>query len=45
MPIIIDMTASLNKTNHENWSVYRRVIRTNNDVEGWHHRLNACQGA
>jgi len=25
----------------ECWSVYRRVIRTNNDVEGWHHRLNA----
>jgi len=23
------------------WSVYCRVIRTNNDVEGWHHRLNA----
>ena len=25
----------------ECWSVYRRVIRTNNDVEGWHYRLNA----
>ena len=25
----------------ECWSVYRRVIRTNNDVEGWHFRLNA----
>ena len=24
----------------ENWSVYKRSIRTNNDVEGWHHRLN-----
>ena len=22
------------------WSVYGRSIRTNNDVEGWHHRLN-----
>jgi len=25
----------------ESWSVYRRVISTNNDVEGWHYRLNA----
>jgi hypothetical protein len=24
----------------EEWSVYRRSIRTNNDVEGWHRRLN-----
>jgi len=23
------------------WSVYCQPIRTNNDVEGWHHRLNA----
>jgi len=23
------------------WSVYRQPVRTNNDVEGWHHRLNA----
>ena len=22
------------------WSVYRRCIRTNNDVEGWHNRFN-----
>lgn len=22
------------------WSVYRQSIRTNNDVEGWHRRLN-----
>ena len=22
------------------WSVFERVIHTNNDVEGWHHRLN-----
>ena len=22
------------------WSVYRRPFRTNNDVEGWHHKLN-----
>jgi hypothetical protein len=25
----------------ECWSVYRRVVRTNNDVGGWHYRLNA----
>ena len=23
------------------WSVYRQPVRTNNDVEGWHHQLNA----
>lgn len=23
------------------WSVFRETIRTNNDVEGWHHRLNS----
>lgn len=23
------------------WSVYRQHIRTNNDIEGWHNRLNA----
>ena len=23
------------------WSVYNRLIRTNNDVEGWHRRLNS----
>ena len=22
------------------WSVFNRAIRTNNDVEGWHHRIN-----
>ena len=22
------------------WCVYRRSVRTNNDVEGWHHRIN-----
>ena len=24
----------------ENWSVFKKSVRTNNDVEGWHHRLN-----
>ncbi len=24
----------------EKWSVFDRKIRTNNDVEGWHHALN-----
>jgi len=23
------------------WSVFRQPVRTNNDVEGWHHHLNA----
>jgi hypothetical protein len=28
------------------WSVFNQSIRTNNDVEGWHHKLNrkACKG-
>ncbi|XP_052268620.1 uncharacterized protein LOC127869999 [Dreissena polymorpha] len=26
--------------NPENWSIFRRSVRTNNDVEGWHHKLN-----
>jgi len=25
---------------HLSWSAFRRPIRTNNDVEGWHYRLN-----
>ena len=24
----------------EDWSVYGQAIRTNNDLEGWHHGLN-----
>jgi hypothetical protein len=24
----------------EDWTVYGRAIRTNNDVEGWHQRIN-----
>ena len=24
----------------ESWSVYNQSVRTNNDVEGWHHRIN-----
>ena len=24
----------------ESWSVYNQSVRTNNDVEGWHHRVN-----
>ena len=26
------------------WCVYRRSVRTNNDVEGWHHRINQRAG-
>ena len=22
------------------WSIFKKSVRTNNDVEGWHHRLN-----
>lgn len=28
----------------ESWSVFQSVIRTNNDVEGWHQRLNRKAG-
>ena len=28
----------------ENWSVFMQPVRTNNDVEGWHRRLNARAG-
>ena len=24
----------------DNWSVFQQTVRTNNNVEGWHHRLN-----
>ena len=27
-----------------NWSAFKRSIRTNNDVEGWHRRLNGRAG-
>ncbi|KAK3602306.1 hypothetical protein CHS0354_001742 [Potamilus streckersoni] len=26
------------------WSVYRQKVRTNNDVQGWHHRLTSRAG-
>ena len=26
------------------WSIFGRAIRTNNDVEGWHHRMNSRAG-
>ncbi|KAH3875909.1 hypothetical protein DPMN_039191 [Dreissena polymorpha] len=28
----------------ESWSVYGQTVRTNNDVEGWHRRLNRRTG-
>ena len=28
----------------ESWSLYGRSIRTNNDVEGWHRRINSRAG-
>ena len=28
----------------ENWSVYRQQVRTNNDIEGWHRRINSRAG-
>ena len=29
---------------HLAWSVFQQNIRTNNDVEGWHHKLNKRAG-
>lgn len=29
------------KTPPSSWSTYKRFIRTNNDVEGWHRKLNS----
>ena len=26
----------------ENWSVFKQCVRTNNDIEGRHHRINRC---
>ena len=26
------------------WSIFSRAIRTNNDVDGWHHQMNSCAG-
>jgi len=28
----------------KDWSVYGQAIRTNNDLEGWHHGLNRRAG-
>ncbi|KAL3873466.1 hypothetical protein ACJMK2_036579 [Sinanodonta woodiana] len=28
----------------DSWSVFRKSVRTNNYVEGWHHRINAKAG-
>lgn len=28
----------------DNWGLFRETIRTNNDVEGWHHRINNRAG-
>lgn len=30
------------KTPPETWSTWRRAVRTNNNVEGWHNRLNSA---
>ena len=36
----INQTWINGKWKPEDWSVFKRAIRTNNDVEGWHYRLN-----
>lgn len=28
-------------TEPSTWTVYRMAVRTNNDVKGWHHRINS----
>ncbi|XP_053395522.1 uncharacterized protein LOC123527520 [Mercenaria mercenaria] len=32
------------KWSEDEWSVYRQTIRTNNDTEGWHRKLNTKAG-
>ena len=46
-PMLMDLTKYIEKTwitssvwPVHSWSVFMRPTRTNNDVEGWHHRLN-----
>ena len=47
LPKLMDLTKYIEKTwitssvwPVHSWSVFMRPIRTNNDVEWWHHRLN-----
>ena len=28
----------------KNWSIFEQAVRTNNDIEGWHHALNRRAG-
>ena len=44
--VLQDLVAYINETwinstarSLKNWSVFKKSVRTNNDVEGWHHRL------
>ena len=46
-PMLMDLTKYIEKTwitssvwPVHSWSVFMRPTRANNDVEGWHHRLN-----
>jgi len=41
-PKLMDLTNYIEKTwiTSSVWPVFMRPTRTNNDVEGWHHRLN-----
>ena len=42
LPLVdyVRSTWMLGQWSPEDWCVYKRYIRTNNDVEGWHNRLN-----
>ena len=46
-PMLLELVAYMRSTwitgavfTPRDWCVYRQVVRTNNDVEGWHYRLN-----
>ena len=42
LPLVdyVRSTWMLGQWSPEDWCVYKRYIRTNDDVEGWHNRLN-----
>ena len=39
-PLVHDTWVQSDQWSSSDWCVYNRFTRTNNDVDGWHHRLN-----
>jgi len=38
--LLVEQVAPINAQTMTAWSVFQRSVRSNNDVEGWHRRLN-----